>query len=156
MAVKSEVGLIDEVVRLRAELRRREREAADKELQLQRYAADLREVFKQERARAQELKRSYMATVRALSNAVEARDAYTGKHAERVAAYGLEVARKFPSELVLTPELRENILEFYSNLNAPIATKKKKDKWQATLKNLDQLKAAQVPPTQVATQTAAR
>ena len=29
-----------------------------------------------------------MATVRALSNAVEARDAYTGKHAERVTAYG--------------------------------------------------------------------
>ena len=37
--------------------------------------------------------RSYMATVRALSNAVEARDAYTGKHAERVTAYGLEIAR---------------------------------------------------------------
>jgi ribonuclease P protein subunit RPR2 len=34
-----------------------------------------------------------MATVRALSNAVEARDAYTGKHAERVAAYGLQIAR---------------------------------------------------------------
>ena len=51
----------------------------------------------------------------------------------------------------LTPELRENILEFYSNLNAPIATKKKKDKWQATLKNLDQLKTAQIPATQTAT-----
>jgi ribonuclease P protein subunit RPR2 len=34
-----------------------------------------------------------MATVRALSNAVEARDAYTGKHAERVTAYGLEIAQ---------------------------------------------------------------
>ena len=110
MAVQSEAGLRDEVARLRAELRRREREAADKELQLQRYAADLREVFKQERARAQELKRSYMATVRALSNAVEARDAYTGKHAERVAAYGLEIARHFPSELVLTPELEFGFL----------------------------------------------
>src|SRR5256885_16295593 len=93
MAVQRDIGLIDELVRLRAELRRREREAADKELQLQRYAADLRETFKEERARAQELRRSYMATVRALSNAVEARDAYTGKHAERVAAYGMEVAR---------------------------------------------------------------
>jgi ribonuclease P protein subunit RPR2 len=31
--------------------------------------------------------------VRALSNAVEARDAYTGKHAERVTAYGLEIAQ---------------------------------------------------------------
>ncbi|MBV9943766.1 MAG: HD domain-containing protein [Solirubrobacterales bacterium] len=110
MTVQSEVGLTHEVARLRAELRHREREAADKELQLQRYAADLREVFKQERARAQELKRSYMATVRALSNAVEARDAYTGKHAERVAAYGLEIARKFPSELVLTPELEFGFL----------------------------------------------
>src|SRR5436305_3175454 len=110
MAVQSEIGLIDELVRLRAELRRREREAADKELQLQRYAADLRETFKQERARAQELRRSYIATVRALSNAVEARDAYTGKHAERVAAYGLEIARKFPVELVLTPELEFGFL----------------------------------------------
>ena len=105
MAVQSEIGLIDELVRVRAELQRREREAADKELQLQRYAADLRETFKQERARAQELRRSYMATVRALSNAVEARDAYTGKHAERVAAYGLVIARKLTPELEITPEL---------------------------------------------------
>jgi HD-GYP domain-containing protein (c-di-GMP phosphodiesterase class II) len=105
MAVQSDIGLIDELVRLRAELARREREAADKELQLQRYAADLRETFKQERARAQELRRSYMATVRALSNAVEARDAYTGKHAERVAAYGIVIARKFSPELEVTPEL---------------------------------------------------
>src|ERR1700733_7064521 len=110
MAVQSEIGLIDELVRLRAELRRREREAAEKELQLQRYAADLRETFKQERARAQELRRSYMATVRALSNAVEARDAYTGKHAERVAAYGLEIARQFQTELILTPELEFGFL----------------------------------------------
>ena len=55
---------------MRAELCRREREAADKERQLERYAADLRETFKQERARAQELRRSYTATV---SGAVERR-----------------------------------------------------------------------------------
>ena len=36
---------------------------------------------------------SYVATVRALSNAVEARDAYTGQHAERVAAYGMRIGR---------------------------------------------------------------
>src|ERR1700743_1339360 len=105
MGGQSEIGLIDELLRLRDGRRRREREAADKELQLQRYAADLRETFKQERARAQELRRSYIATVRALSNAVEARDAYPGKHAERVAAYGLVIARKFAPELAITPEL---------------------------------------------------
>lgn len=89
----TEAELTREIARLRAELARREREAADKELQLERYAADLRETFKEERTLTQQLTRSYRATVRALSNAVEARDAYTGKHAERVAAYGIEIAR---------------------------------------------------------------
>jgi putative nucleotidyltransferase with HDIG domain len=93
MAVGNETELIREIERLRAELTRRERESSDKERQLERYAADLRETFKEERTRSQELRRSYMATVRALSNAVEARDAYTGKHAERVTAYALEIAR---------------------------------------------------------------
>ena len=91
-------------------LARREQEAADKELQLERYAADLRETFKQERTRSQELQRSYMATVRALSNAVEARDAYTGKHAERVTAYGMEIARVLGLPLVDAPELEFGFL----------------------------------------------
>jgi HD-GYP domain-containing protein (c-di-GMP phosphodiesterase class II) len=81
------------VAALRARLDRLEREAALRQRQLERYAADLREIFKQERIRAQELRRSYKATVLALSNAVEARDAYTGQHAERVAAYGLRIAQ---------------------------------------------------------------
>ncbi len=103
MAVSGETGLSREIERLRDELSRREREAADKERQLERYAADLRETFKQERARSQELQRSYVATVRALSNAVEARDAYTGKHAERVAAYGMEIARQLRIPLADAP-----------------------------------------------------
>jgi putative nucleotidyltransferase with HDIG domain len=103
MAVRSDLELVREIERLRAELARREREAADKELQLERYAADLRETFKEERARSGELQRSYMATVRALSNAVEARDAYTGKHAERVTAYGMAIARKMGLPLANAP-----------------------------------------------------
>jgi ribonuclease P protein subunit RPR2 len=82
----------DTVASLRARLARLEREAAARQSQLERYAADLREIFKQERNRAQELRRSYKATVLALANAVEAHDAYTGRHAQRVAAYGLRVA----------------------------------------------------------------
>src|SRR5260370_15287535 len=92
MSVRSENELVQEIERLREALGVREREAAEKERKLERYAADLRETFKRERARAQELRRSYTATVSALSNAVEARDAYTGAHAERVAAYGIEIA----------------------------------------------------------------
>jgi ribonuclease P protein subunit RPR2 len=98
------------VAGLRARLEETEREAAARQRQLERYAADLREVFKQERARAQELRRSYMATVRALSNAVEARDAYTGKHAERVAAYGLELARAAGPELADSPQIEFGFL----------------------------------------------
>ena len=93
MSLRTETELTEEIERLRAELARRESEAAAHAEQLELYAADLRETFKSERARSQQLTDSYMATVRALSNAVEARDAYTGKHAERVAAYGIEIAR---------------------------------------------------------------
>src|SRR4051794_33564658 len=110
MELRSEAELTEEIARLRAELSRRERDAADNELQLERYAADLRETFKEERARSQELSRSYMATVRALSNAVEARDAYTGKHAERVAAYGIEIARALGLPRPDAPELEFGFL----------------------------------------------
>jgi putative nucleotidyltransferase with HDIG domain len=87
-----------------------ERGAAQKEQQLERYAADLRETFKRERERRHELRRSYMATVRALCNAVEARDAYTGKHAERVAAYGMEIARVLDAPFSEDPEVEFGFL----------------------------------------------
>jgi putative nucleotidyltransferase with HDIG domain len=87
-----------------------ERSAAEKEQQLERYAADLRETFKRERERRHELRRSYMATVRALCNAVEARDAYTGKHAERVSAYGMEIARVLDAPFADDPEVEFGFL----------------------------------------------
>jgi len=95
---------------LQARLDRTEREAHARQQQLERYAADLREVFKQERARAYELRRSYTATVRALSNAVEARDAYTGKHAERVTAYGIALAEAIGLDTVTSPGLEFGFL----------------------------------------------
>jgi ribonuclease P protein subunit RPR2 len=107
---RTQIDLETEVAQLRSELARREREAAEKEIQLERYAADLRETFKQERARAAELRESYVATVRALTNAVEARDAYTGKHAERVTAYGIELARRVDPSLLDDPYLEFGFL----------------------------------------------
>ena len=110
MALSSESELTQEIERLRAELARREREAVDHARQLERYAEDLNDTFKEERLRSQELTRSYTATVRALSNAVEARDPYTGKHAERVAAYGIEIARSLGLSRPDAPEMELGFL----------------------------------------------
>ncbi len=99
-----------ELARARVKLAEQSRLAAEKELQLERYASDLRETFKAERLSAAELRASYVATVRALTNAVEARDAYTGKHAERVAAYGLELARRIDPALAQNPQVEFGFL----------------------------------------------
>ena len=99
-----------EVATLRGELVRHEADAQLRASQLERYAADLRDTFKQERARTQELRASYRATVRALADAVEARDAYTGRHAERVAAYGLVIARAAGVAVADAPELEFGFL----------------------------------------------
>jgi len=109
-AVNTDAQLQARVTELEAELADRRREAAENERQLERYAADLRETFKEERARAEELRRSYMLTVRALASAVEARDAYTGRHAERVAAYGLRLAQACGMRLGDHPEIEFGFL----------------------------------------------
>ena len=48
----------------------------------------------------------------------------------------------------VTPDLRANILAFYSDLNAPFATKKDKDGWREVLDDLNKLKAVQAEPAQ--------
>ncbi len=51
--------------------------------------------------------------------------------------------RRFAS---VTPELRANILEFYANLNAPIATKHDRKSWARTLQELKALRAEPPQP----------
>jgi HD-GYP domain-containing protein (c-di-GMP phosphodiesterase class II) len=81
--------LRDELARLRATLAARDREAHERELAL---------------------RASYESTVRALADAVEARDAYTARHAERVAAYGLEIARACGMDADEDPDLEFGFL----------------------------------------------
>ena len=45
----------------------------------------------------------------------------------------------------VAPELRAAILDFYTDLSGPIATKKHRRAWQKTLEELQQLKSATVP-----------
>jgi hypothetical protein len=45
-----------------------------------------------------------------------------------------------------TPELRDNIVSFYSNPDAPIATKHDKKQWERTVSELNQLKTAPLNP----------
>ena len=52
--------------------------------------------------------------------------------------------RKFD---LASPELRDNILEFYSDLSVPFETKKDGVRWQAVLTQLDQLKSVAPVPT---------
>jgi len=103
-ALAGQTDRAGEMESLRAALEEQRRIAEEKERQIQRYAADLRDTFVAERDHAEQLRASYVATVRALTNAVEARDAYTGKHAERVAAYGLELTARIDPELAANPQ----------------------------------------------------
>jgi len=47
----------------------------------------------------------------------------------------------------ITPELRDNILNFYADLSLPLETKKDSARWQSVLVSLEQLKL--VTPTPV-------
>jgi hypothetical protein len=48
----------------------------------------------------------------------------------------------------VTPGLRDNILAFYSDPNAPIATKKKPDDWKKTQDELEKLRALPAAPAE--------
>lgn len=82
-------------------------------------------------------------------------------NATRAAEYSLTddvyaqlLAQLFERKFALTsPDLRANILDFYSDLSAPIETKKDDAHWQVVLTELDQLRLVVAAPT-LADQTA--
>jgi len=93
--------------------------------------------------------RAFLAEVRTNSLTLANYDFDTGEPT-KAAEYSLtdETYAKLLAQLSdrkfdkTSPELRANILEFYSDLSVPIETKKDDVRWQSVLKSLDQLKAA--------------
>jgi hypothetical protein len=93
--------------------------------------------------------RTYLAQVGAGRLKLSNIDFDTGKET-KAAEYSLtdETYAKLLSQLaerkfVLTsPDLRENILNFYSDLSVPLETKKDNVQWQGVLASLDKLKSA--------------
>ena len=97
--------------------------------------------------------RIYLQQVRTNSLVLANTDFDTGKET-MAAEYSLtdETYAKLLSQLsgrkfdLTSPGLQQNILEFYSDLSAPIEMKKDAARWQSVLTSLDQLKL--VDPTQ--------
>lgn len=48
----------------------------------------------------------------------------------------------------VTPEINEDLLSFYKDLNAPIATKSKKSEWREVLQDLNKLRSMRAEPAQ--------
>lgn len=105
--------------------------------------------------------RSYLRQARSQDPALPNRDFDTGKPT-KAAEYSLadESYAKLLGQLAqghftqTSPELRENILTFYSDLSLPLETKKDASRWQSVLSSLDQLK--QASPTASAPPSAAK
>jgi hypothetical protein len=98
--------------------------------------------------------RAYLEAVRTDSLVLRNCDFDSGK-ATKAAEYSLTdesyarlLARLSSRKFDLTsPELRANILDFYSDLSVPIDTKKDQDDWKSVLSALDQLKSVVPVPT---------
>jgi hypothetical protein len=97
--------------------------------------------------------RAFLGQVRTDSLKLANSDFDTGKET-KAAEYSLtdETYAKLLGQLVkrqfdrTSPDLRDNILAFYSDLSAPLETKKDLARWQSVLTDLDQLKLFAPPP----------
>jgi HD-GYP domain-containing protein (c-di-GMP phosphodiesterase class II) len=78
--------------------------------QLKAYAEDVRKSYARELKGAQELRDTYLATVKTLAVAVEAKDDYTGGHIQRVHALGLLLAGVVVPSEVDDPQLSYGLL----------------------------------------------
>ena len=85
--------------------------------QLQAYAIDVRRTFGAEKQRAEQLgvaldqlRETYLSTVRALSVAVEAKDSDTGGHLIRVTRYGMAMLRLIEPGRVSDPQFQYGFL----------------------------------------------
>jgi ribonuclease P protein subunit RPR2 len=101
--------------------------------QLEAYARDVRETYAAEKERAEdlaralkELKETYLATVRGLAVAVEAKDEYTAGHLVRVTRYGLMIMHLLAPDLAEEPQFEYGfILHDVGKLGVPDAVLKK-------------------------------
>lgn len=104
------VGALQELAELKShtELNQRQMEA---------FARDVRATFAAERERAEqlaealaELQTTYLATVKGLAVAVEAKDEYTAGHLQRVTRYGLAMMRNLVPQLASDPQYEYGFL----------------------------------------------
>jgi HD-GYP domain-containing protein (c-di-GMP phosphodiesterase class II) len=124
-----QIALALDRTRLSVALERQSSEATVLHRQLQAYAVDVRETFSAEKHRAaelaralEELEQTYLATVRGLAIAVEAKDEYTAGHLVRVTRYGLAMMRLIAPELVSDRQLEYGfVLHDIGKLSVPDA-----------------------------------
>jgi HD-GYP domain-containing protein (c-di-GMP phosphodiesterase class II) len=141
--VCTQLGLAVERSRYEDMLGRRLEEANLVHRQLEAYARDVRETYAAEKQRAEdlakalgELERTYLATVRGLAAAVEAKDEYTGGHLVRVTSYGLMIMQRLVPDLAGEPQFEYGfLLHDVGKLGVPDAVLKKPgplddDEWE--------------------------
>jgi ribonuclease P protein subunit RPR2 len=85
--------------------------------QLLRFAEDVRDLYRQERQRARDLRRvlrelndSYISTMETLAHMVEAKDSDTRRHLERTSELALALARLIDPELAQRPQVAQGFL----------------------------------------------